>query len=455
MTTQLEKMRSAGGRIANRRGSILIIVLWVSFGLVSLALYFAHSMSFELRAADHRVAAVEAEQAIEGAARYVAYILDNSERPGSLPELTAYRHDAVSLGQARFWLVGRDANESQPVSMRPVFGLVDEASKLNLNTATAEMLEALPRMTPELAAAIVDWRDEDDEITSGGAESETYLRFKPTYQCKNAPFESVEELRLVHGMDLEVLYGEDTNLNGVLDPNENDGHLSLPDDNRDGRLDRGILDYVTVFSREPGTREDGSSRLNIRTAERQTLQSLLEEHFSASRASEILQALGPNPGGIRSVLEFFQRGGLTGEESAQIGGAITVSDAPATEGLINVNTASAEVLACLPGIDEEKALSLVSYRQSHPDALESVAWAAEVLDQEAITRAGPLLTAHSYQFTADIAAVGRLGRGYRRVIYLFDSSGEPRVLYRQDRTRLGWALGSQTRRELSLAKGMP
>src|SRR5205814_6719015 len=34
------------------RGSVLIIVIWIAFGLVSLALYFAHSMSFEVCAAD-------------------------------------------------------------------------------------------------------------------------------------------------------------------------------------------------------------------------------------------------------------------------------------------------------------------------------------------------------------------------------------------------------------------
>ena len=43
------------------RGSVLIIVLWVAFGLVSLAIYFANSSSLELRAADNRVAALEAE----------------------------------------------------------------------------------------------------------------------------------------------------------------------------------------------------------------------------------------------------------------------------------------------------------------------------------------------------------------------------------------------------------
>ena len=36
-------------------GSAFIIVLWISFGLVSLALYFGHSMVSELRASDNRV----------------------------------------------------------------------------------------------------------------------------------------------------------------------------------------------------------------------------------------------------------------------------------------------------------------------------------------------------------------------------------------------------------------
>src|SRR5437016_980015 len=64
-------------RHARESGSVLIIVMWVAFGLVSVALYFAQSMIFELRASDNRVAELEAEQAIEGAARYVTYLLAN------------------------------------------------------------------------------------------------------------------------------------------------------------------------------------------------------------------------------------------------------------------------------------------------------------------------------------------------------------------------------------------
>ena len=67
----------------DERGSVLIIVIWIAFGLVSLALYFAHSMSFEMRAADNRVAGMKAEEAIAGAARYVSNVLANAQQPGA------------------------------------------------------------------------------------------------------------------------------------------------------------------------------------------------------------------------------------------------------------------------------------------------------------------------------------------------------------------------------------
>jgi len=200
------------------RGSALIIVLWICLGLVSIALYFAQSMSFEIRAADNRVAAVQSEQAIAGALRYATNILINLQTPGLLPDETSYERERVMVDEASFWFIGR--SDQQTALDQPWFSFVDEGSKLDLNTATVEMLELLPRMTPQLAGAIVDWRDANSTVSDGGgAEDETYQRLSPPYRCKNAPFESIDELRLVDGMDLELLYGDDANLNGALDPN--------------------------------------------------------------------------------------------------------------------------------------------------------------------------------------------------------------------------------------------
>ena len=47
---------------------------------------------------------------------------------------------------------------------------------------------------------------------------------------------------------------------------------------------------------------------------------------------------------------------------------------------------------------------------------------------------------------------GPYGRGYRRVKFVFDtSSGTPKILYRQDLTHLGWALGKEARQSALLA----
>ena len=205
-------------------------------------------------------------------------------------------------------------------------------------------------------------------------------------------------MRLINGATPEILYGEDTNLNGVLDYNENDGDTSLPRDNQDGTLDFGILEYVTVYSEEPEENEDQE---------------------------------GDGDGGGN------QGGNANEDEESNIG-------------KINVYSASATVLECLPEVDSSEAQALVSSRQSQASIPESLDWVSEVLDQETSQAILPFLTDKSYQFMVDIAAVGRNGRGYRRVRVIIDMSGErPLIRYRKDLTRSGWALGTEVRQQFA------
>jgi len=428
-----------------RQGSVFIIVLWISFGLVVLSLYFANAMNFELRSADNRTAALEADAGISGAARYVTFFLQKLATNGAVPDVRYYGAADVPVGETRFWVIGRSLLDQQKAFRTPIFGLVDEASKLNLNTATVAMLEWLPGMTAEFAAAIVDWRDADSTATASGAEDEIYGRLVPPRRCKNASFESVEELRLVYGATDAILYGEDANRNGVLDPNENDGNVSLPEDNRDGKLDQGILSFVTVHSKESATTSDGTAR--VTTTDRNGLRALVTQYFPNKTVTI------PN-GGFPSVLEFAlaAQNQLSAAELAQIEPGIQNTN---LVGLINVNTASEEVLACVPGIGFEKAAALIAYRQSNSEQSTSISWVKEVLtDQAAIRAAGPYLTGMSAQFSADIAAVGRFGRGFRRTQFVFDvTDSTPKILYRQDLTHLGWPLGPDIRDDLQLAKG--
>jgi DNA uptake protein ComE-like DNA-binding protein len=446
---------------ARRAGSILIIVLWIAFGLTAMALYFGHSMLFEFRASDQNAAGVEAEHAIEGAARYIGYFLTNSTTtyPGMMPPVANYRCEAVPVGDAWYWIIGRgDPSEKTEI---PTYGLVDESSKLNINTATQDMLLALPRMTEDLAAAILEWRKVSTNTTGLADSSSTtatlYQQRNPGYTLKGGKFETVEELRLVSGADDDILYGEDTNFNGVLDPNENDANQTPPYDNKDGMLDPGILEYITVYSSDPNTRADGTSRTNVNSS--QQLQACLTATLGQARAQAVVNALsgGGGPGGpggsgnpatpanIDSMLKFLKRSRLTPDEFKQVEGDLTVTNSTAIEGLINVNTASEIVLACVPGIGTDLAPQLVAYRKGKTtNDLASISWVSEVItDEQKLFQAGPYLTTRSYQFGADIVATGHEGRGYRRTWFVFDTStGTPNIIYRRDRARMGWALGA-------------
>lgn len=425
-----------------RRGSVLIIVIWVCLGLVALTLYFADSMSTALRAADNRASDVLARQAVAGGTRYAAYVLGQFGTNGAVPRKEEYKAEDLPVGEASFWFIGRDPDQ-RPTN-EPVFGLTDEASKLNLNTASRTMLEALPGMTPDLLEAIVAWRSRNP---TGSADN--YSRLDPPRLNKSGPFESTDELRLVYGATLDVILGEDTNRNGALDDNENDGDGSAPRDNSDGLLQPGILEYVTVYSRQPNTRANGSRRINITTQQgRQPLNQILQQRFGGQRAAQILAGVGT--GDLRSVAEFMVRARMTPEEYAQIRGEITASTATTVQGLINVNTAPEAVLSCIPGIGPENAGAVMAYRLAHPDLLTSFAWLADVLSRDAIIRAGPFITDQSYQFSADVVGVGPSGRGYCRERTIFDMTrGTPRIVHHQDLTAYGWALGAQTRQAVS------
>lgn len=447
-------MNLAAKSSAATRASVLIIVLWVAFGLVAVTLYFADSMFMEMKAADNRVASLEADQAIEGAALYVSNVLATRSNLSMnvlvmpAPDNVNFHANAVKVGDATFWLVGRDTNDLQTSSQgdEPVWGLIDEASKLNINNAGTNT-QVLPNMTLNTIAAIYDWTTSSNASPSqNGAKSETYSTLQPPYLCKNGPYETVDELRMVYGMNMDILFGEDANLNGILDPNENDGAVLPPFDNADGILDAGALEYVTVWTHEPAIATNGMARISITNTT--ALTSFIQSNYpslSAFVPRQPTNAGAASP--YNSVLDFYIQAsalGMTDSDFQQIEPFLMNTN---LVGLININTATATTLASIPGIGSNLAPQVLSYRQSNPPLVPSITWLKSVLPSTAettIAQIGPYITPYSYQFTADVVAVGHHNRGYRRVRFVFDcSSGTPLIVYRKDLTYLGWALGKK------------
>ncbi len=424
-----------------KKGMVFIVALWIVLVLAGLIIVLARGARVELLISANRLASLQAEWIAKGALAFAIYQIDNMEEDEIVPG-EFYDCEAVPMAGGYIWFLLPDYDDDLNYN----FGIGDESGKLNLNTAPVEMLLMLPGMTDELAASIVDWRSSEEESTAGGAKSEYYLLLSPAYQCKSGPLETVEEVLLVKGASMEVLFGEDTNRNGVLDENENDGAKSLPEDNIDGVLNRGIYDFVTVYSNQTNVSrvQEQGTLVNVNSSNTTGLTELLRDVLDANRLSTVMGMVRRGRP-FENILDFYARTGLSLAEFEKIAPQLTVGNRGRKEGLVNVNTAPREVLTCLPGLEEADVYALIDYRSMvEHTALKSIAWVAEVLPPEKAAEVGNWITTYSYQFSADILAVSGDGRAFKRFRAIIDRrSSPPQVTSWQDLTGLGWPLAPE------------
>lgn len=287
----------AGSRECNARcsyvrrsGSALIIVLIVVVLLTLGAYTFLDSMLLERRASDFSARTAQSRALADSGVEYAAAMLGN---PADIETENLYHNPDSFAGvilldstsatdRGRFTIIAPLENDTTGQGTR--YGLIDESSKLNINALSALGLEeeqahlvmmAIPGMTDEAADSILDFVDSDKDPRSY-SEGET--------NTKNAGCESLDDLLLLTSVTPELLYGEDTNRNGLLDPNENDGDLTYPSDDQDDQLDLGWNAYLTVHSKESNLQQDGSERLDVNQALLTELYDQLEPEFGSDIA---------------------------------------------------------------------------------------------------------------------------------------------------------------------------
>jgi DNA uptake protein ComE-like DNA-binding protein len=300
----------------------------------------------------------------------------------------------VALGRGQFSVLRR-GNQDEGGGL--LFGVSDEESRLNVNYASAEQLAKLEGMTPDVAAAIIDWRDEDNEVTPGGAEAEYYTSLQPPRLPRNGPLQTIRELLMVRGVTPELLLGADRRQNGLLDP---EGQ-SEPAKSAAG-LDVGWAGLLTVDSSVDNVSAAGQERVNVQSADENTLAGVrgitadMAKAIVAYRGQNQLQSIAdllevravqnqnqpasradanPNPGeqnppapdGAPANQPAANASGprvISPDLLMDIADEITTDSKRELPGLVNLNTAGLEVLICLPNITRQLAQSIISYRQS-------------------------------------------------------------------------------------------
>ena len=193
------------------------------------------------------------------------------------------------------------------------YGLEDESARINLNALLLAdtyvtnggrtLLMALPGMSEDVADSILDWIDEDDDTREYGAEYDYYQSLVPPYSPKNGPLDTVEELLLIRGVFPQLLFGQDANRNGMVDPSEtgliNNGAntanqamtppaTAMTGDPAMAGIERGWASFLTLYSQEANLNAAGEPRIDVNSEDLETLHQDLQSKFSLDVANFII-----------------------------------------------------------------------------------------------------------------------------------------------------------------------
>jgi len=227
----------------------------------------------------------------------------------------------------------------------------DACGRIDINQAD---LTTLSRLTGDeaVAAAVIDWRDEDDStVTPDGAEASYYESLPYPYRPRNGPFQTTGELLLVRGVTPEMFFGT--------------------------AAGRGIVDLVTVDSQSLNTDGNGNQKTSLaefrnwgEQAFVNSMMAKLGSVLTLYEANQIFLGLsaleGSGQGGYTSLAQLMTVAGLDPAKVAQLIDYFCVETDRIVLGKVNLNTAPVEVIAALPGSSEGLAQDIVARRDQEP-----------------------------------------------------------------------------------------
>jgi type II secretory pathway component PulK len=203
-----------------RRGQALVPVILIMLIFTVMALSFAGSTEREISASSNFSRQVQRTLAAQGALQYALASLSQTSKNGATYGVLTPTGDTDNNG----WRQIGDAWVKVDV--------IDTGAFLSLNGTDRTQLSVLPvfKENSDLVDAILDWKTRrDPNSRQGGSPNAEYYQSLPMpYDCKQAPYDSIEELLLVKGMTPQILYsspaGTPLSLNGSMGQNSNGGY---------------------------------------------------------------------------------------------------------------------------------------------------------------------------------------------------------------------------------------
>jgi general secretion pathway protein K len=173
-------------------------VLWVLTLLTVMAVGITATQRTETALAEGQISAARFRAISDAAIAYTMLVFSIPPRDTTEPDVVVWRPNGSEVP----W---RFAEVDLKIRV------FNEASLIDLNTATPELLAALlvslgveEDEATRLAAAIADWRDDNDLSLLNGAEDADYEDAGRAFGAKDEPFVVLEELMQVLGMTEDI-----------------------------------------------------------------------------------------------------------------------------------------------------------------------------------------------------------------------------------------------------------
>lgn len=165
----------------------MVSVLWIVALLSIVATGLSASVRTESRAVANAQLVLQAQYAVESGVELAAM---NLMYPQSVRWPADGSIRSIDIGDARVRIATSHVTGKVDINAAPMVLVRSLLFQTGIDANSADLL----------ADAILDWRDRDDFRRLNGAEDTDYRIAGLSYGAKDAPFNSVDELRLVLGM---------------------------------------------------------------------------------------------------------------------------------------------------------------------------------------------------------------------------------------------------------------
>lgn len=352
-------LKSQVSGLKSSSGVSLIAVMWIITILSVLASEFLYSMQLEIRIARNWSDQTSAFYAAKGGLETAIAILRDDETD----------HD--SLDEDWTEELTDELNNSTYTTT-----VIDESSKINVNTTDEETL------TKAIAYCMGSTNAEEILETEATAEAQALA----AAIIEKRPYRTVAGMAKATDMTPDILYGSVT---GASDEEE---VVENTDEEEEAVA---LVDIITVYSVDKNVNPDGENRTNISSASADQIQQGInpegQEIITQQEAQAIVDyrgelggnqpgqggqggSAGPGAGaggqnqqeGYSGISQLFDIPAISQNTFNSIRNRITTGNTGGNQNRININTADANQLQSLDGIDQGIADSIVRYRGQNP-----------------------------------------------------------------------------------------